>query len=54
MDSFITKENYKGKKPNPGPFVMELQLLKVSKYRQFPFLNFRMTSLYITQSEIDA
>lgn len=37
MDSFLKKENYKGKKPNPGPFIMELQLLKVGKYRQFPF-----------------
>lgn len=31
MDYFIKKENYQGKKPNPGPFVMKLQLPKGSK-----------------------
>lgn len=50
MDYFIKNENYKGKKPNPGPFIMGLQLLKGSKYGQFPLFYFVMTSLYITLS----
>lgn len=49
MDHFIKEENYKGKKPNPVPFIMDLQLLKGSKCRHFYFFYFLMT-LYITLS----
>lgn len=50
MDYFIKKENYKGKKPNRGPFIMGLHLLKESKYGQFRLFCFIMTSLWISLS----
>ena len=37
MDHFIKKENYKGTRPNPDPYIMDLQFPKGSKYRHFYF-----------------
>lgn len=48
MDYFIKKENYKGKKPNPGSFILRLQLPK--EVDVVTFLFYFVISLYITLS----
>lgn len=48
MDYFIKKENYKGKKPNPGSFIRRLQLPK--EVDVVTFLFYFVISLYITLS----